>query len=95
MSKVNIDLDYLRTLHEHALRIGTVENWSKLALQWAESANAEIHRIQENADRLETALRDLLDFARRRIATGDIPPAGQRAIDLLAELDLERKHEMP
>lgn len=54
-----------------------------------------LQAARRDSAELETALRDLLDFARRRIATGHIPPQGQRAIDLLARIDAARAVHSP
>ena len=51
---------------------------------------AILRTAEAHADELESALRDLLDFARRRIHSSYVPPQGQRAINLLAAIDAAR-----
>lgn len=50
-----------------------------------------LRAAEADAERLETALRDLLDFARRRIHSSLVPPQAQRAIDLLSDIDAARE----
>lgn len=56
-----------------------------------EQAERKLAEAEQQAGKLEEALRGLLGFARRRLATGYIPPQGQVAIDLLAAIDAARK----
>lgn len=70
------DANYWRKRHsDHAVAADarSNENWSK----W-KAAEAQVAALTES-------LRDLLGFARRRLATGFIPPQGARAMLLLAK----------
>ena len=46
----------------------------------------KVERLQAENAKLRDALKRLLDFARRRLPTGNIPPQGEAAMRLLAEL---------
>lgn len=43
--KVKIDVQGLRSLHETALKTGTLEKWSIIALEWAEMAEQEVTEL--------------------------------------------------
>ena len=45
MGTVKIDASGLRVLRDHAKRLGTLEAWSELVLEWAEAAEREITRV--------------------------------------------------
>lgn len=45
--KVLIDYGQMTELHGRALEIGTLFEWSRLALQWMKAANDELVRLRE------------------------------------------------
>jgi len=56
MTKINVTVEYLRTLHEHAEKIGNLPKWAALALDWAEKANDRITELQDKVQELEALL---------------------------------------
>ena len=51
MTTVTITVKDLKVLREHALKAGTWVEWSELALEWCEQADAKIKKlIAENDD---------------------------------------------
>ena len=50
MEKVSIDQQGLKILREHALRVGTLEQWSIIALEYIDGLLAEIERARKEAE---------------------------------------------
>lgn len=47
MAKVSVDAAGMKALLESAKRIGTEDNWQKLAVDWMEMAEKEITRLKK------------------------------------------------
>jgi hypothetical protein len=45
---IGVDVAMLGALRTHALRIGTLEEWSEVAMEWARAAEAELHKLRVN-----------------------------------------------
>ena len=61
MSKVSMTVDGLRDLITTAVANGTQNNWIALAMNWAEQADKEITRLQEERNKLQTQLDNLVN----------------------------------
>lgn len=54
--KVYVTVDGLRELHGHAMSVGTVDQWCKVALDFAEQSSAEVARLTAEVERLRAAV---------------------------------------
>jgi len=46
MTMIDVDAAGLELLRNHALRVGTLELWSEVAIEWAKAAEAEIAKLR-------------------------------------------------
>jgi hypothetical protein len=46
--KVSLYLDDIKRLRDHAIRAGTLLQWSKIAIEWMEQAQKKIEELQGN-----------------------------------------------
>lgn len=47
--KVGINIDGMENLRQHALKAGTLQQWSELAMDWMRAAEAEVERLKTPA----------------------------------------------
>lgn len=49
-TKIDVDANGLRAMLQRARQIGTVDNWTDVALQWIDAAEKEIERLNTALD---------------------------------------------
>ena len=49
--KVPMTLEQMRELHQMALRLGTLEAWADVAMQWMDASAQGVHRLREQVER--------------------------------------------
>lgn len=77
---MRLDVVAMRSLREHASRLGTLGQWQDLAIEWMEKAEVVVGQLQDDRDRWQNSSegyrQELLRY-RREEEDGDREPLSQ------------------